>query len=158
MEKNKVFLYILYGVLVIVLAYAIYATKGFGLWKESSSSTKGEYQAVFLANGQVYFGKLKNQNSQFSTLSDIYYLQVDNNSQIQPDNNTTSSSGKLTLIKLGNEVHGPQDEMTINRDQVLFVENLKDDGKVAQAIKKFQESGSTTGEVQTSTSPAATKK
>lgn len=158
MEKNKVFLYILYGVLVIVLAYAIYATKGFGLWKESGSSTKGEYQAVFLANGQVYFGKLKNQNSQFSTLSDIYYLQVDNNSQIQPDNNTTSSSGKLTLIKLGNEVHGPQDEMTINRDQVLFVENLKDDGKVAQAIKKFQESGSTTGEVQTSTSPAATKK
>jgi hypothetical protein len=42
------------------------------------------------------------------------------------------------LIKLGNEVHGPEDSMVIERSQVLFFENLKNDGKVVDSINKYQ--------------------
>ncbi len=42
------------------------------------------------------------------------------------------------LIKLGEEVHGPEDAMIINRDQVLFYENLKPGGKVSQLIQNYK--------------------
>ena len=39
------------------------------------------------------------------------------------------------LTKLGGEIHGPEDKMIVNRQQVLFIENLKPDSKVVQLIK-----------------------
>ena len=41
---------------------------------------------------------------------------------------------EFTLIKLGGELHGPKDQMTINRNQILFIEELKADSKVVTAI------------------------
>jgi len=43
------------------------------------------------------------------------------------------------LLKLGNEVHGPEDQMEINREHVVFIEKLKTDGKVAKAIAAYKE-------------------
>lgn len=138
MKNNKVLLYVLYAVVVVVLAYAIWATKGFGIWKNKSA----DYQAVFLSNGQVYFGQMKSSGASNVTLEDIYYLRVQ---QIQPKAEE-KPQGKLTLIKLGNELHAPQDKMIINRDHILFYENLKSDGKVAEAIKRYKEKGPDTTE------------
>jgi hypothetical protein len=45
----------------------------------------------------------------------------------------------LSLVKLGNELHGPKDEMTINKAHIIFVEDLKADGKVVTAIDKYIE-------------------
>jgi len=42
------------------------------------------------------------------------------------------------LVKLGKELHGPADDMEISRAQILFFENLKNDGEVAKAIQKFK--------------------
>ena len=47
----------------------------------------------------------------------------------------------MQLIKLGEEVHGPEDTMVINRDQMLFFENLKSDGKVTQLIRQHSQGG-----------------
>jgi len=132
---NKTVLYILYAIVIIALIYLAYTTKFFGLMKNSGTQ-KGKYQAVFLTNGQVYFGKVTNMGAKTVTLEDIYYLQVQ---QVQPQ--SKDQQGKLTLIKLGNELHGPEDKMTINVDQVLFWENLKDNGKVVEAIKRYQAEG-----------------
>ena len=57
----------------------------------------GQYQAVFLTNGQVYFGKLHQVNGEYYRLTDIYYLQVADDLQAeskdgnkeQPANNET---------------------------------------------------------------------
>ena len=55
--------------------------------------------------------------------------------QVQPSTTSTSSTPQqVQLVKLGNELHGPEDAMYINRQSVLFWENLKNDGKVAKAI------------------------
>jgi hypothetical protein len=127
---------------VLLIVTSIMAIAWFGIRLAASSGTSGaikgkQYQALFLTNGQVYFGHLKNVDNNYVKLSDIYYLQVQQ--QVQPaDKNTNNQSPQVSLAKLGSELHGPEDAMYINHDQVLFWENLKDDGKVAQAIKDYQ--------------------
>jgi hypothetical protein len=34
-------------------------------------------------------------------------------------------------------VHGPEDSMVMNEDQILFFENLKADGKVTTSIGEY---------------------
>jgi hypothetical protein len=98
-----------------------------------------QFQAVFLTNGQVYFGTLTHVNGSYIKLTDIFYLQVNNSgSQTSVQPSTSASSQQVSLAKLGSELHGPEDVMYVNRDQVLFWENLKDSGKVVQAIKTYQ--------------------
>lgn len=106
-----------------------------------------KYQAVFLSNGQTFFGKVKGGvNGSYVTLTDIYYLIYQEAGQTavsptQEGNVATGSAQKrpnFTLIKLGDELHGPEDKMLIRRDNILFIEDLKDEGKVAQAIINFK--------------------
>jgi hypothetical protein len=87
--------------------------------------------AVFLESGQVYFGRLETikPGMQFVKLKNIYYLQEDQNDG-------------MMLIKLGNELHAPFDEMNINVSKIAFWEQLKDDGAVAQAIATFEKDNS----------------
>lgn len=97
-------------------------------------------QAVFLNGGKVYFGQVTHLNSEYLRLVDIYYLRV--NQQVQPaegeDVPAIPQDGDISLVKLGCELHGPKDEMLINRDQIIFWENLKDDGQVSEAIAEFK--------------------
>ncbi len=129
---------ILGGVLFVSIIILIVAII-FGVSTRSSerSYVNGkDYQAVFLEGGQVYFGKVKTLNDSFINLVDIYYLNVDNQN-VQPE--SSSSQQNLSLVKLGCELHGPKDQMIINRDQVTFWENLKDKSRVVEAIKQWQE-------------------
>lgn len=96
------------------------------------------FQAVFLTNGQVYFGHLKDANTKMPRLTDIYYLQSNPANPQQGDNSQTTQA-QLSLVKLGKELHGPEDSMTIKSDQILFWENLTSGGKVAQAIKQAEQ-------------------
>lgn len=99
-----------------------------------------KYQVVAFANGQMYFGKLHAFNGEYMKLTDIYYLQTQDGKNGSSENpqQTAANQNDIQLIKLGDEIHGPEDEMMISKDQVLYYENLKDDGKVAQAIAKFK--------------------
>jgi len=111
--------------------------------QEAEAIQTERYQAVFLdsQDGQVYFGKMGVFNKDMYVLTDIYYVRVEN--PIQPQG-TEAQQPNISLAKLGNELHGPQDVMYISRDRVLYWENLKDDGQVVTAINNFKESGETT--------------
>lgn len=102
-----------------------------------SGVKRGQYQAVFLTNGQVYFGKLENPSSRYLTLTDVYYLQVENQPQ-EGQNQNQQTQGEPKLIKLGEELHGPEDEMKILQTQVSFWENLKNDSKIVKAIEEYK--------------------
>lgn len=100
---------------------------------------KSKYQAVFFTNGQVYFGKLQSFNDDYMKLTDIYYLQTQEATSTDDKKNpqqTANDQSNVQLIKLGNEVHGPEDEMILSKEQVLFYENLKSDSKVVQTIEQ----------------------
>ena len=105
---------------------------GAGNQEPVGSIASGEYQAVFLDNGQVYFGKLKTSRGEFYTLTDVFYLQSGSAGIDQTAN--------LSLTKLGSEAHGPEDRMQINVEHVLFVEDMKNDSKVVQAIQSYKSS------------------
>lgn len=117
--------------IVVIAAFVYFAVVGFPMsWSKS-------WQAVFLTNGQVYFGHIVRNSFKTIVIRDVYYLQTTPSLQqgqqpTQPD---------ITLVKLGNELHAPTDEMRINREHVLFTEALKDDGTVAQGIMKAREGG-----------------
>jgi hypothetical protein len=97
---------------------------------------KGSWKAVFLTSGQVYYGKLTQNQGQFYKLQDVYYIRV--NQQQQEDK---SKAPDLTLIKLGNEIHGPEDAIYLNRDHILYIEDLKEDGQVVKAIADAKAAG-----------------
>jgi hypothetical protein len=97
-----------------------------------------QFQAVFLTNGQVYFGQLSHVDSSYVKLSQIYYLQVQQTVQPKDSNASSAANQQVSLAKLGGELHGPEDTMYISRSQVLFWENLKNDGKVAKAITDYK--------------------
>ena len=114
-----------------------------GLWfynKQQSGKSSfvdtSKYQAVFLSNGQTYFGKVSDENESYVTLSEVFYMVV--NKPLQDQEQTTAADQakpEYTLMKLGKELHGPT-SMNINRDHILFIENLSDDSKVVSAIKQ----------------------
>lgn len=121
-------------VLVVVVVLVV-------LWQTDNLGVAGgldDYQAVFLSNNQVYFGKLANADSQYPVLHEVYYLQV--TQTLQPKDQSAPPPPNINLVKLGGEIHGPTDEMRINRDHILFVEDLKADSQVVVAIKAFKES------------------
>lgn len=126
------------GALLIaaVLAFSIFA----GEKSEESYIQKDKYQAVFLntSDGQVYFGKLSILNKNLYKLTNIYYVRVN---QVQPSDSKQQPQQQISLAKLGSEIHGPQDMMIINRKDVIFWENLKDDGQVVKAIKDYLKNG-----------------
>ena len=125
-------------VLLIIVAVAVVCVVYF--WPKKPA--QAGYQAVFVSNGQVYFGKITKETRQYAELSEIYYLQLQKPLQTQepPVEGAAAAQSKLTLIKLGNELHGPVDTMKINRDHILFIEDLKSDGKVVQAIEEYKKS------------------
>ncbi|MBI4435011.1 hypothetical protein HY635_04360 [Candidatus Uhrbacteria bacterium] len=91
------------------------------------------WQAVFLSNGQAYFGHITRATPNWLTLRNVYYLQTTAN--VQPGTPGQPSFPDLALMKLGKELHGPEDVMRINRQHVLFIEELRDDSPVVQTIE-----------------------
>lgn len=135
---SKVLVWLLIALSVVALVFVGFqAVNNLG----AATSVKGkEYQALFLTNGQVYFGKLSQVNGEYVKMSDIYYLQIQQ--QVQPGQTSTNNNANpnVSLAKLGGELHGPEDTMYVSRQQVLFWENLKNDGKVAKAIADYKNS------------------
>lgn len=126
LKQNKTF--VIVAVVVILVLIVLWPQfKGF------PGVDNDTYQAVFLTNNQVYFGKLKNFNREYITLDNIYYLQASQSlqqgSQLRPED-----IPNINLAKLGNELHGPEDRMFIPKERILFWENLKTDSPVVRAI------------------------
>ena len=83
------------------------------------------YQAVLLTNGSAYFGKLQGYGSPHPVLTEVYYIVTQNNPDTKQNNNV--------LVKRGKELHEP-DRMYLNPTQILCVEPVGPNSKVAQLI------------------------
>ena len=84
-----------------------------------------EYSAVFLDNGQVFFGKLTETGSDYPLLNDVFYVQT----QTNPETKEVRS----ILIKRGNEWHGPT-SMRVNSKHIVIIEPVSAESKVAKLI------------------------
>ena len=86
-----------------------------------------EYQAVFLDNGQVYFGKLENPEGTYPLLRNVFYVQ----NQVNQETKQTVS----LLVKRGKEWHEP-DVMYLNQRHVVMVEPVTPNSRLGQLIKQ----------------------
>lgn len=120
-------------VLIIILAGLGKLAVGYGFLPgfDFPRTAGNKWQAVFLTDNQVYFGHLKSYNRSYAVLTDAYYLQVAQNLQQQ----VSGAPQQMNLIKLGTELHGPEDHMFIPKNQIFFWEDLRSDSQVMQAIQ-----------------------
>jgi hypothetical protein len=122
--------------IVIVALLALVVAHGFSDSKNLPSGISDKWQAVFLTDGQVYFGKLENYNGEYVLLDSVYYLKFASGLQEQNITSVSATSAQnLNLIKLGGEAHQPEGQMFIEKDKILFFENLKPTSPVVQAIE-----------------------
>lgn len=91
-----------------------------------------KYQVVYLVNGQAYFGKLQNTTGNFIVLKSPYIAQsIESAKEETPEDASTQT----TILKVTDQIYGPEDSIAIKSTQIAFWQNLRDDSKVAQAIK-----------------------
>lgn len=114
--------------LLVGLAVGHFATHH---WMDHQHANfKTPYQAVLLSNGAVYYGKLLGYGTRMPELTDVYYII----SKTDPDTKQVSN----VLVKRGKEPHGP-DRMYLNASQIVFVEPVGTDSKVAQLISQAKQ-------------------
>ena len=116
---------------IVILALVVLVVGGivWGTVRIASSFGSDTYHAVFLSNGQVYFGTLSKRRGAYMTLRDVYYFGRDDQTGIQ--------RADLALVRLGSELHGPTEAMEVNRDHILFIEELRADSRVVNAIREY---------------------
>jgi hypothetical protein len=95
----------------------------------ASAIDSSSYQAVFLTNTEIYFGRLTAPGGEFYYLRHVYRLTV------QPAKQKGQPIQR-TLVRITSDVHGPQDEMVINRRQILYVENLSPNSKAVALMNQ----------------------
>ena len=118
-------------VIIIIVALCIAGLVSFFArsWYRPSVDPN-KYQAIFLEGNQQYFGHLKNIGTHYPYLTDVYYVQVAAGTAENP------GQQGFNLVKLGNEIHGPENTVYLNWSKVLFWENIKDDSQVVKGIYK----------------------
>jgi len=139
-KKNKGMGKIIITIVVVAVVvwgayYFMFSGKSAGKVVDSS-----KYQAVFLTNGQVYFGKVSGEKKSYVAVTDVYYMvlkQPLQNQKKEGEEQADQTKPEYTLVKLGKEMHGPT-SMSINKDQILFIENLSDDSKIVTTINGSQ--------------------
>jgi hypothetical protein len=110
---------VLFLVIVFAVRYWDFAVPNFGA---------ARYQAVFLSNGQTYFGRLIDRIGPYVKIEHAYYIQTTGaDDQAPPESR---------LIKRGNELHQPLPVVLIPRTAILFVEDLRPDSPVGQFMDR----------------------
>lgn len=128
------------GAVVIIIVLAMWLMSVFANNDTNVGVDSSKYQAVLLTNGEAYLGKLTILNQQYLKLEDIFYLKPQTETENDEGTQGTAADQSVQLIKFGGEVQGPEDEMIIARDQVLYFQNLKPKGKASVAIEEYKKS------------------
>lgn len=125
---QKGFILLVVGI-IILLAIVVFLV--FTIF--SSPFGKSGWHAVFLTNGQTYFGHIVKQNSNTVVLRNVYYIQVQ---QPEGAEEGEEPQPQLSLVSISDEFHGPEDEVQINWNHVLFVERLSKDSQVVTTLEQ----------------------
>jgi hypothetical protein len=115
------------GIALLVFVLAFFFTQ----WWDFTVPSVGraQYQAVFLANGQKYFGRYYDRLGAYAKIEDVYYLQ-----QVQGSDPNAAPDTKL--LRRGLELHEPTSRMLIPKSAILFVEDLTDASPIAQFMQR----------------------
>lgn len=115
------------GLSVVVLLAAFFFTQ----WWDFTIPVFGraQYQAVFLVNGQTYFGRYYDRVGAYAKIEDVYYIQ-------QTQGSDPNAAPDTKIVRRGKELHAPSSRILIPKSAILFVEDLSDASPVAQFMRQ----------------------
>ncbi len=96
--------------------------------KPETINFSSDYQAVFMDNGQVFFGKLERAGSDYPILRSAYAVR----NQVNPETKEVRSE---LLKRSAAELHNP-DFMVLNARHIVAIESVGADSRVAQLIRQ----------------------
>ncbi len=129
------------GAVLVVIVLGMWLMSIFANNDNNVGVDANKYQAVLLTNGEAYLGKLTVLNAQYLKLEDVFYLKPQAETESDDESQNSTADQSVQLIKFGkDEVQGPEDEIIIARDQVLYFQNLKPKGKASVAIEEYKKS------------------
>ena len=111
---------------VLVVAMTFLAVRW---WDFVLPAFGARYQAVFLANGQTYFGHYLDRLGPYVKVENAFYIAT----QPTADEGQTPES---RIIRRGSELHQPLPFVLIPKSAILFVEDLRQDSQVAQFMDR----------------------
>lgn len=116
---------------IVLAAVAIIATFAFIRWWDFTLPSVGRqtYQAVFLANGQTFFGRYYDRIGPHVKIVSAYYIQQ------AADPNDRTKPPESRIVRRGGELHAPRSEMLVPKTSVLFVEDLSDASPIARFMR-----------------------
>jgi hypothetical protein len=93
-------------------------------WDFSLPSAGGaRYQAVFLANGQTYFGHYVDRLGPYAKIENAFYIQ-------QTPAQDEEQPAQSKIVRRGSELHHPTSFVLVPKSAILFVEDLRSDSSV----------------------------
>ena len=116
----------------IVVAAVVVALAGIGALysaRHAAPAWTTPFQAVMLDSGIVYFGKLSGYDTRNPVLTDVYYVQS------QQDPKTRQITNQL--VRLSTLWHGP-DRMILNPTHIVAVEPVATVSTVATLIEEAE--------------------
>jgi len=123
--------------LMLVFAALVWFDTNFHILSSSQESkvARAKLQAVFLTNGQIYFGNLSRHGIGYWRLDRAHYVHVSKVPAASPDTDgAVSQETSTTLVKASDDMHRPENTLFIPASHILFWQNLRNDSPVAQAI------------------------
>lgn len=125
---------------VFILAILIVGTTVYSLFfktKGGATDSKAkDWYAVKLVDGEIFYGQVADTKADPIAIANVYYNY--DQAKEKDGSKPVEETGNLRLVKRGQETHGPAGTMDIVRAQVLFMEPLKTDSKVLQAILQYE--------------------
>ncbi|HEY6204379.1 MAG TPA: hypothetical protein VI056_15260 [Candidatus Limnocylindria bacterium] len=92
-------------------------------WDFTLPSFGARYQAVFLANGQTYFGHYLDRLGPYVKVENAFYI-------TQEPTVEEGQTPESRIIRRGSELHQPLPFVLIPKSAILFVEDLRADSQV----------------------------
>jgi hypothetical protein len=98
-------------------------------WDFVLPPTGARYQAVFLANGQTYFGHYLDRLGPYVKVENAFYI-------TQAPTAEEGQTPESRIIRRGSELHQPLPFVLIPKSAILFVEDLRQGSQVAQFMDR----------------------
>jgi len=98
--------------------------------ENKGSESSSAFWAVYLDSGQVFYGRKDKSDKNYVVMSNVFYYHL----AIK-----LTKSGNVRLVKVGTEIHQPQDFVYVNKQHIDRQEQLSSDSKVVKAIEQYNE-------------------
>lgn len=112
--------------------------------KAAAEFNSASWYAVFVnsQNQEAFVGHVSDSNSTDLTMTHIYYLTFEaKDAAGNPIANPKPEDFKPVIKKLGQEVYGPKDFVKVNRQNLRYYTELRDDSQVVKAIVAYEHPG-----------------